>query len=122
MKNYYMILIAASLMSFTVPEVQPPQGHLHGIAERCAVQKEHVLVLYYTTYCPYSVKVLRYLEKIHKTIPMKNLDKDPEGKAELRRFGGKMQVPCLFIDGKPLYESDQIIRWLSQHQEELEPT
>jgi glutaredoxin len=26
--------------------------------------------------------------------------------------GGMDQYPCLFIDGKPLYESDDIIAWL----------
>lgn len=29
--------------------------------------------------------------------------------------GGKHQVPCLFIDGKPLYESSDIIAWFEQN-------
>ena len=29
--------------------------------------------------------------------------------------GGKRQVPCLFIDGKPLYESSDIIAWFEQN-------
>ena len=87
----------------------------------CAAKEKHVLVLYYTPYCPYSQKVLRYLQQIHKQLPMRNLENDPEAKAELKRVGGEMQVPCLVIDGKPLYESNAIIEWLSQHQDELEP-
>ena len=33
----------------------------------------------------------------------------------LIEHGGKEQVPCLFIDGKPLYESLDIIAWLEEH-------
>lgn len=79
------------------------------------------LVLYYSPYCGFSQKVLKYLQQIHKSVPMKNVINDPQAKDELRRYGGKMQVPCLFIDGKPLYESDLIIQWLSEHQEYLDP-
>lgn len=37
----------------------------------------------------------------------------------LIREGGKEQVPCLFIDGKPLYESTDIIDWLLAHPQEI---
>lgn len=33
----------------------------------------------------------------------------------MRDMGGKRQVPCLFIDGKPLYESSDIIAWFEQN-------
>lgn len=85
------------------------------------LNEKPVLVLYYSPYCGFSQKVLNYLRQIHKTVPMKNVINNPEAKEELRKYGGIMQVPCLFIDGKPLYESDQIIQWLSQHQEDLDP-
>ncbi len=81
--------------------------------------QSRALMLYYSPACPYSQKVLKYLQQIHKTIPMKSVANDPIAKKELREYGGKMQVPCLLIDGKPLYESDAIILWLSQHQESL---
>ncbi|MBS0650209.1 MAG: glutathione S-transferase N-terminal domain-containing protein [Verrucomicrobia bacterium] len=80
-----------------------------------------VLVFYYSPYCGYSQKVISYLKQIHKTVPMKNVINNREAKEELRKFGGIMQVPCLLIDGKPLYESDLIIQWLSEHQEDLDP-
>ena len=35
----------------------------------------------------------------------------------LVKVGGKRQVPCLFIDGDPLYESLDIIDWLQKHPE-----
>jgi len=84
------------------------------------VHEKHNLVLFYLPYCPYSQKVIRHLKEIHKSVPLRNLANDPEGKKELREKGGKMQVPCLFIDGKPLYESDAIIQWLDEHQKMLE--
>ena len=43
---------------------------------------------------------------------------DPDAADELARVGGKRQVPCLFIDGKPLYESLDIIKWLEENPEE----
>lgn len=42
----------------------------------------------------------------------KDIVQDPEAAKELVQVGGKQQVPCLFIDGKPLYESLDIISWL----------
>ena len=35
---------------------------------------------------------------------------------ELLTQGKKIQVPCLFINGQPHYESDWIINWLKGHQ------
>lgn len=32
--------------------------------------------------------------------------------------GGKDQVPCLLIEGRPLYESMDIIEWLNVHPQE----
>lgn len=87
----------------------------------CSDQEHHELLLYYTPYCPYSKKVLQYLQSIHKQVPMVNVQQDSAAKEELKRVGGKSQVPCLVIDGKAIYESDVIIHWLSQHQDELEP-
>jgi glutaredoxin len=39
---------------------------------------------------------------------------DQEHMLYLVSNGGKRQVPCLFIDGKPLYESEDIIDYLAQ--------
>ena len=37
---------------------------------------------------------------------------EPGVRDELIAIGGKGQVPCLVIDGQPLYESDDIIQYL----------
>lgn len=89
-------------------------------AEVVRVKEEPCLVLYYSPYCPHSQMVLGYLTKIHKTLPMINVYDNPKAKEELKRIGGKMQVPCLIVHGQPLYESDLIVYWLANHQEDLE--
>lgn len=101
-------------LSFTAANVETEQVPVVAVAKP-------VLVLYYSSYCSYSQKVLHYLEQIHKTVPMKNVIDNVGAKEELRKYGGIMKVPCLLIDGKPLYESDRIIQWLSQHQDDLDP-
>jgi glutaredoxin 3 len=45
-------------------------------------------------------------------IPMRNIQSETGARDDLLEIGGKGQVPCLVIDGKPLYESSDIIRWL----------
>lgn len=99
-------------------------GYLCFFAICCGVETATAqcsdLQLYYSPYCYYSQKVLNYLKGIHKTVPLKDVMHDAGAKTELLRQGGKPQVPCLFIDGYPLYESDNIITWLSEHKECLE--
>ena len=72
------------------------------------------LVLYMRPTCPFCLKVLRYMKKNDIEVPLKNIMEDPQALKELETIGGKNQVPCLFIDGKPLYESDDIIEFLSK--------
>lgn len=36
----------------------------------------------------------------------------PGNQNDLIRIGGKKQVPCLVMNGKPMYESDEIITYL----------
>lgn len=49
------------------------------------------------------------------TIPERNISTDTEAEQALIAIGGKRQVPCLFIDGKPLYESSDIIAWIQKN-------
>ena len=71
-----------------------------------------VLALYYRENCPFCKKIFTLLKSLGQTIPCNNLDQNPKAEQDLLRVGGKIQVPCLFIDGKPLYESEAIIAWL----------
>ncbi|MEW5894651.1 MAG: glutaredoxin [Candidatus Omnitrophota bacterium] len=74
------------------------------------------LELYYKPACPYCKKVLQYIDRNHiQGIELKDKSAHPEFEKELITIGGKPQVPCLMIDGEPLYESDDIIQWLGEH-------
>lgn len=75
----------------------------------------HDYLLYVMTGCPYCLKVLRHMDEKGVSLPQANITTDPAARDELKRVGGKVQVPCLFIDGKPLYESDDIIAYIDEN-------
>lgn len=72
----------------------------------------HKLELYVMTGRPYCIKVERFLASNGISIPQRNITTDHAAEQHLIAVGGKRQVPCLFIDGKPLYESSDIITWV----------
>ena len=77
------------------------------------------LKLYMFDTCPFCRKVLREIESQGRTdVELKNIHKSAEDRDTLIEVGGKSQVPCLFIDGEPLYESGDIIEWLRSHPQE----
>lgn len=66
--------------------------------------------------CPFCRKVFRAIEQMGRTdIEMHDINRSAEDRERLVREGGKLQVPCLFIDGRPLYESDDIVKWLMEN-------
>ena len=69
------------------------------------------LTLFYKPACPYCQKVLAYMEEQDIACEMKDTC-TPGVTDELVAIGGKAQVPCLIIDGEPMYESDDIIQYL----------
>jgi len=71
------------------------------------------LELYVGYWCPFCQKVLRFMEAQGIELVQRDVDV-PENRAFLVEHGGKYQVPCLFIDGKALYESDDIIAYLGK--------
>lgn len=73
------------------------------------------LVLYYKPTCPYCQKVLSFMKEHDITVPLVNVDAEAGARQTLAEQGGKVQVPCLFIKGRPLYESDDIIAWMNQN-------
>lgn len=73
------------------------------------------LELFYKESCPYCQKVLRFMEmnKIDD-VELKDIVANPEFRDTLVEVGGNGQVPCLFIDSKPMYESMDIIKFLKE--------
>lgn len=78
----------------------------------------HNLELYVLDGCPFCSRVLRYMKAHGIELPIKNVSRDPEAREYLINAGGKLQAPCLFIDGKALYESLDIIDWLEANFEQ----
>ena len=66
--------------------------------------------LYYKKQCPFCQKVLRFMDDNKITMDTRDT-LQPGNQNDLVRIGGKKQVPCLVINGKPLYESDDIIAY-----------
>lgn len=74
------------------------------------------LDLYMFETCPYCQKVISEIKSSGRNdVVFHNIHENEADRLELIRVGGKLQVPCLFIDGKPLYESDIIIDWLRRN-------
>ncbi len=69
--------------------------------------------LYIMPSCPFCHRVLDYMDTHGIDIPLRDITSDKEAESTLIRVGGKRQVPCLFIDGKPMYESADIVSYLA---------
>lgn len=77
------------------------------------------LDLYMFPGCPYCRRVLAVMDSQgRKDITLHNIRANEQDRQTLIRVGGKEQVPCLFIDGTPMYESQDIIDWLVSHPEQ----
>jgi glutathione S-transferase len=72
------------------------------------------LELYKSDSCPYCQRVFMALDRLGVQVRMADTRRDEKAARRLQFTGGKQQVPCLFIDGKPLYESGDIVAWLEE--------
>lgn len=56
------------------------------------------------------------MDEHHIVLPVLDISLLPKdiGQDQLVNLGGKLQVPCLDIAGKALYESDDIIAYLNK--------
>ncbi len=75
------------------------------------------LDLYYFPSCPFCRRVAEVITELgmEKRIEMKNTMESEEALNFLLEKTGKRTVPCLFIDGVPMFESADIIRWLKEN-------
>lgn len=80
------------------------------------------MVLYYSPRCPHSQKVLSYIKSRQLAVPLNNVLADKNAKEDLKRIGGHAIVPCLVVNGTPIYNDNVIISWLADHQDQLPHT
>ncbi len=76
---------------------------------------QHHLVLFKFDACGFCRRVLRWLDGHEVEVEVRDTWQDPGAREELIARTGRSQVPCLFIDGEPLFESLDILRWLEEH-------
>ena len=76
------------------------------------------LSLYQFYACPFCIKTRRALYRLNLPVETRDAQHDPVHRAALEDGGGKVQVPCLRIDGQGdtrwLYESKEIVAYLDQ--------
>ncbi len=70
--------------------------------------------LYYQKSCPYCQKVLKFMDDNSLTMDTRDINQ-PGNQNDLVRIGGMKQVPCLVVNNEPLYESEDIIAYLREH-------
>jgi glutaredoxin 3 len=75
------------------------------------------LVLYKFDACPFCGNVMDVIDRLGVAVRYRDTRTEPGAREELTRIGGKPQVPCLFIDGRPMYESADIMRYLENEVE-----
>lgn len=73
------------------------------------------LVLYKYDSCPYCARVQRRIRDHGLDVEYRDVLTDPANRARLRELTGRTQVPCLFVDDEPLFESADIIAWLDAY-------
>ncbi len=70
------------------------------------------LVLYKSDSCFFCHRVFGKMAELGMEIPCRDVWSDPDARGELMDKGGSAQVPCLLINGIPLYESADIMEFL----------
>jgi glutaredoxin len=71
------------------------------------------LVLYKFDRCPYCRRVMRHIDTLGVQVEYRDTRQSSTWQADLFEKTGRTTVPCLFVDGQPMYESREINDWLS---------
>ena len=78
-----------------------------------------LLELYYFDSCPYCQRVLKVIVELNILVSYQDIYSDLNAMQKLLYITGKKTVPCLFIDGNPMFESLDIMNWLKNNQDTL---
>ena len=80
------------------------------------LEKLAPLVLYKFDACPYCKRVQNIIDslQIQDKIEMRDTRTHSKWKQDLYKRTGTTQVPCLFVDGKEMFESLDIVAYLKQ--------
>ncbi len=73
------------------------------------------LRLYFTESCPYCAGPIDYIKEKGLDVELIDATYDRARQMEIIKAGGKIQVPMLYVDGKGIYESKDIMDWLKNN-------
>lgn len=82
--------------------------------------KNTKLELYYFDSCPYCQLVMSAIKRLNVKVDYKNIHQDSASLTKLTKDTGRKTVPCLYINGKPMHESGEIVEWLEENEASLE--
>ena len=77
------------------------------------------LELYFFEECPYCQRVLAVIQKLNIKVTFSNIHNDINQMHKLHQITGRKTVPCLFINGEPMFESGDIKAWLEKNSDQL---
>ena len=78
------------------------------------------LELFYYNECFFCQKVLNELNTLGAKVDYKNIYENQNNLQKLFSETGRKTTPCLFINGSPMFESQDIIDWLRDNKDSLE--
>lgn len=88
---------------------------VHATHEITPIPENAELILYKFDRCPYCRRTMAAIRQLDLELEYRDTRQNPQYREELIKIGGKSQVPCLLINGQPLYESSDIIRSLKAY-------
>ena len=79
--------------------------------------------LYHRWHCPYSKRVRDFVDEnaVRDKMEYVELGEVDGAEDKLADLTGGSQVPCLVVDGEPILESAEIVRWLQTNLVESSP-
>ena len=64
--------------------------------------------------------VMQKIDQLNIHVTPYDIMLDQQARKKLIDDTGRQTVPCLYIDGKPMHESGDIVEWLDKNQENLQ--
>lgn len=77
------------------------------------------LALYYYEACPYCQLVMETIDDLNLKVELCDIRTNADHLNKLVADTGRRTVPCLYIDGQPMHESAEIVRWLKANATKL---
>jgi len=70
--------------------------------------------LYVKSNCGFSMRTLWAVDNLHlqKQVPIKNVTESSAAMDEMTKLSGQNKAPCLIVDGNPILEADEIVKYL----------